>query len=839
MSSKSGHAEPRAGAEAASTAAGALTLPVTGMSCAACVRRVETAVGSVLGVSDASVNLATSSARASLGPEATTAAVVNAVRDAGYGVDTERLDAEVEGIFCASCVQRIEKALLKTPGVVSASVNLATGKVSVESIAGTVSHADIAEAAARAGDYSVKRLEPPPGDGVPVENREEREERERQGLRRQLVIAAALTFMVFVGSMSGLFPFVLRVPVFARHLALLVLTVPVMFWAGLRFFRGFWSATRHGTADMNTLVAVGTSAAFAYSAVVTFAPDVVSTAGAAAHVYFDTSAMIVTLILLGRYLEARAKGRASQAVKRLADLAPRTAVVRRADSETEIPVEEVVPGDVVIVRPGGKVAVDGVVIKGRSAIDESMITGESVPVEKGPGDEVIGATMNRTGSFEFRATRTGRGTVLASIMKMVEDAQGSKAPIQRLADRVAGVFVPVVIGIAVVTFIAWKLAGPEPSTARALLNFVAVLIVACPCAMGLATPTAIMVGTGRGAEMGILVKGGETLELAHRLTTVVLDKTGTLTKGEMSVTDVEPIGDTSEEELLGAAASAELGSEHPMARAIVAAANELGVRSGEPQSFEATPGMGVVAEVEGRRVIVGTADLLRTLGVSLPDEGDGPAAEIAQRLSSAGRTPLFVAAGDRLLGVIGVADTLRDESRGAVEGLRRMGLTVVMLTGDRRTIAEAIGAEVGVDRVIAEVLPQEKAAAVAALQKEGGLVAMVGDGINDAPALAQADVGIAIGTGTDVAIEASDITLMRADLRGVVDAIRLSRRTIRTIRQNLFWAFFYNSVGIPVAAGVLYPAFGLLLRPVFAASAMAFSSVSVVTNSLRLRRTRL
>ncbi len=780
MSSTSDRKNPEGEARAASPAPAELTFPVTGMSCASCVRRVETAIEAAPGAADVSVNLATMSARVSLGREASTAAIVSAVRDAGYGVDTERLEAEVEGIFCASCVQRIEKALLKAPGVVSASVNLATGRVSVESIVGSVTHAGIAEAAARAGDYRVRPLTQTAGVDAETETREQREEREQRSLKLRLVVAAVLSVLVFIGSMPGLFPFVRHVPLFARHVTLLVLTVPVMFWAGLRFFRGFWSATRRGTADMNTLVAVGTSAAFAYSAAVTFAPDVVSATGTPAHVYFDTSTMIVTLILLGRFLEARAKGRASEAIKRLADLAPRTAAVRRGNSEVEIPVEEVVPDDVVIVKPGGKVPVDGVVLKGHSAVDESMITGESVPVEKGPGDEVVGATINRTGSFEFRATRTGSETVLARIMKMVEDAQGSKAPIQRLADRVASIFVPIVIGI--------------------------------------------------------LIKGGETLELAHKLTTIVLDKTGTLTKGEMSLTDVVPVDGTSEAELLGAAAAAERGSEHPVARAIVDGARERAVRSAEPESFEATPGMGVVAEVEGRRVVAGTADLLRAHGVDLPD---GSAAETARRLASGGRTPLFVASDGRLLGVIGVADALRDESRGAVGELREMGLTVVMLTGDRRRIAEAIGAEVGVDRVIAEVLPQDKAAAVAALQKEGALVAMVGDGINDAPALAQADVGIAIGTGTDVAIEASDVTLMRADLRGVVEAIRLSRRTIRTIRQNLFWAFFYNSVGIPVAAGVLYPAFGLLLRPVFAAAAMAFSSVSVVTNSLRLRRSRL
>ena len=821
---------------AESTARGrALTMPVTGMTCASCVGRVEAAIKAVHGTSEISVNLATSSARFTLGNGATTAAVVNAVRDAGYGVETRHLEADVEGIFCASCVQRIEKSLLATPGVISASVNLATGKISVESISGLITHADIALASERAGDYRVRPIASGGGATAQADSREERERQERLELRQRLLVAAVLSVLVFVGSMPGIFPFVLRVPVFARHLTLLLLTLPVMFWAGSGFFRGFASATRHRTADMNTLVAVGTSAAFVYSAAVTFAPELVSVAGTPAHVYFDTSTMIITLILLGRYLEARAKGRASRAVKRLADLAPRTATVRRGGGDVEIPVEEVVPGDVMVVKPGSKVPVDGVVLRGDSTIDESMITGESVPVDKRPGDEVVGATINRTGSFEFRATRTGGETVLARITRMVEDAQGSKAPIQRLADRVAGVFVPIVLVVAVVTLVVWKLAGPEPTTTRALLNFIAVLIVACPCAMGLATPTAIMVGTGRGAEMGVLVKGGETLELAHKLNTVVLDKTGTLTRGEMSLTDVIPAEGASETELLSAAAAAEQGSEHPVAGAVLAAARDRRITLVPLAAFEAKPGMGVLADVRGREIAVGSRELLTARGVELPSDS----LEAARRLSSSGRTPLFVADGDVPLGVIGVADTLRDESREAVEELRNMGLTVVMLTGDRRPIAEAVGAELGVDRVIAEVMPDDKVAVVASLQEEGALVAMVGDGINDAPALAQADVGIAIGTGTDVAIEASDITLMRADLRGVAGAIRLSRRTIRTIRQNLFWAFFYNSVGIPVAAGALYPAFGILLRPVFAAAAMAFSSVSVVTNSLRLRGLKL
>jgi len=753
-----------------------------------------------------------------------------------------RIQAEVEGIHCASCVKRIETKLLEMPGVVSASVNIATGIITAETDGSELTIDDVAAAAARAGDYKVHAIggdaafpgTPATGGAVSgtadpgVDTRAARRDREASASTRRLVVAVGLTVVIFIGSMPGLFPFVLGVPTFTRHIALLLLTIPVMFWAGAGFFRGFWSAARHGTADMNTLVAVGTAAAFVYSAVATFSPDVLAAGGETAHVYYDTSAMIVTLILLGRYLEARAKGRASRAIERMADLAPRTARVIADGVEREMPAADVAPGDVLLVRPGEKIPVDGVVKSGSSTVDESMITGESLPVEKGEGDEVAGATVNMVGSFEMRAVRTGDKTVLAQIARMVAQAQGSKAPIQRLADRVAGVFVPVVVVLAIATFIVWKVAGPEPATTHAILRFVAVLIVACPCAMGLATPTAIMVGTGRGAEMGILVKGGEVLELAHRLTTVVLDKTGTLTRGRMAVTNVLPAPGAGSHELLRAAASVERGSEHPIARAIVERARSEGIKLQRVERFEATPGKGVAALVDGQEVFLGAPDTTSELERSMESE-----------IEARGHTPVIVRRGNRVLGAIGVADTLRDESREAVADLRRMGVRVVVLTGDRRHIAEAIGRELGADEVVAEVLPDEKADHIRDIQRDGSIVAMVGDGINDAPALAAADVGIAIGTGTDVAMEASDITLMRADIRGVADAIRLSRRTMRTIRQNLFWAFFYNSVGIPIAAGVLYPAFGVLLRPTFAAAAMAFSSVSVVTNSLRLRRARV
>ena len=714
----------------------------------------------------------------------------------------------------------------------AASVNLATEKAVVEYDAAAVGLDRLVGAVEGAG-YGVV-----PEEG---ESFEEVRAREYGRLRSRFAVAAVLTALILMGSLPHMLGFEAPIPMGWLNIGLLLLATPVQFWAGWRFYRGAWGALRHGGADMNTLVAVGTSAAYLYSAVAALAPQLF--AAGRAEVYFDTSALIVTLILLGRLLEARARGSASEAIKKLAGLHAKTARVVRGGEELDVPVGDVRVGDVVVVRPGEKVPVDGVVVAGESAVDEAMISGEPMPVVKRAGDEVIGATLNTTGSFRFEAKRVGAETALSRIIALVEEAQGGKAPIQRLADRISGVFVPVVMVIAAITFLVWLVFGPDPAFTFALLNFVAVLIIACPCAMGLATPTSIMVGTGKGAESGVLIKGGEALEGAHKLTTVVLDKTGTLTRGKPELTDVIVSNGFSERELLRLAASAERGSEHPLGEAIVRGAKGLSLA--ETEVFRAVSG-GVVARIEGRAVLVGNERLLREAGVS----EDGLSGRL-EELSSVGKTPLLVAVDGGLAGLVAVADTVREESREAVERLHALGLEVAMITGDNERTAAAVAHELGIDRVLAEVLPQDKAAEVKRLQAEGELVGMVGDGINDAPALAQADIGIAIGTGADVAMEAADVTLISGDVRGVARAIELSKATVRNIKQNLFWAFAYNVALIPVAAGVLYPLFAggtvpealepLLgeygfLNPVLAAAAMALSSVTVVSNALRLRR---
>jgi Cu+-exporting ATPase len=652
----------------------------------------------------------------------------------------------VSGMTCAACARRVEKALSGTAGVRAANVNLAAEKYDPA----TVGPEDLVGAVEAVG-YGVVREEEASGEDAHA--------RKCERLRGRFVVAAVLTGLILAGSLTPMLGF--EVPISMRWLdfGLLLLATPVQFWAGWRFYRGAWGALRHGGADMNTLVVVGTSAAYLYSAVATLAPQLF--AAGRADVYFDTSALIITLILLGRLLEARAKGRTNEAIKRLAGLGAKSARVVRDGEEEDVPVENVRVGDVIVVRPGEKVPVDGRVLAGESAVDEAMITGEAMPVTKKAGDEVIGATMNATGSFRFEATRVGKDTALSQIIQMVEAAQGSKAPIQRLADRISGVFVPVVMVIATLVFFVWLIFGPEPALTFALLNFVAVLIIACPCAMGLATPTSIMVGTGKGAESGILIKGGEALEGAHKLTTVVLDKTGTLTRGTPELTDVVPQDGIRERELLRLVASAERGSEHPLGEAIVRGAKRRGLALAEAEEFRAASGSGVSARVEGHTVLVGSERFLREAGVN----EDGLSGRL-EELSSAGKTPMLVAIDGEPAGLVAVADTVKEESRGAVERLHALGLEVAMITGDNRRTSKAIARELGIDRVLAEVLPQDKAVEVKRLQSEGKRVGMVGDGINDAPALAQADVGIAIGTGADVAMEAADLTLSPATCAG-------------------------------------------------------------------------
>ena len=763
----------------------------------------------------------------------------NAVDDSGDKADLAYITLNIGRMTCTSCVVHVENALKEVEGVLSANVNLATEQATVEYIPGLATLPDMKAIVDDAG-YIVEGVA---GDDSSNDGERLARTKEIKTLRQKVLIAAGIGAVIFMGSFREWFPWM---PSFLQNWYVLwALATPVQFWAGWQFYQGAWGALKHKTTNMNTLIAVGTSTAYFYSAAATIFPDFFRVEQAEAKVYFDTAAIIIALILLGRFLEARAKGRTSEAIRKLMGLQPKTARLVRDDQEVDVPIEDVVPGDVIVVRPGESIPVDGIVTEGTSAVDESMLTGESIPVEKMADSPVFGATINKTGSFRFRATKVGTDTALAQIIKLVQEAQGSKAPIQRLADQVASYFVPIVMGIATVTFGVWLFAGPSPAFTYALLNLVAVLIIACPCALGLATPTAIMVGTGKGAEFGVLIRSAEALETAHKIDVVVLDKTGTLTVGKPRVTDVVVDG-VSEGELLMLAASAEKGSEHPLGEAIVAAAVERGLTLKDVEEFNAIPGRGIEAKVNGTQVILGNLALMQDRSYDL----NGMEAQ-ATELSIQGKTPMFIALGNRVGGIIAVADTLKPEAHDVVQSLQSMGREVIMLTGDNRRTAEAIARELGVDRVLAEVMPEDKSQEIKNLQAEGKVVAMVGDGINDAPALVQAQVGIAIGTGTDVAMEAADITLVRGNLDGIVDALALSKATMRTIKQNLFWAFFYNTALIPVAAGVLYPIFigggvpGPLqpflgdfgfLNPVLAAAAMAISSFTVISNSLRLQR---
>ncbi len=740
----------------------------------------------------------------------------------------ERITAPVRGMHCAACVGKVERALTAMAGVESASVNLATEQATVAFDPARTDLVRLREAVAAAGyELAEPRPEPVPGEAVDGERAAREAALRREKVR--FVVGAVLSAPVLLGGMPHVVPWV---PALLQNPWLqLVLTTPVQVWVGWQFHQGFVHDLRYRTASMATLVSIGTNAAYLGSVAVTLWPHAFVSHGAMT--YYDVSAVVITLVVLGRWLEARARSRTSEAIRKLMTLAPRTARVIRDGVEADVPTAAVRVGDFVRIRPGERVPVDGVVTEGASTVDESMLTGESLPVEKAPEAKVFAGTVNRTGTFVFRAARVGSETTLARIIKLVAEAQGSRAPIQRLADRVAAVFVPIVLVIAALTFVAWWLVGPEPAGLVALTNAVAVLVIACPCAMGLATPTAIMVGTGRGAEFGVLIKSAAALELLHRVDTVVFDKTGTLTVGRPVVTDVVPVGAASEDEILALAAAVEQASEHPLGEAIVARAKERGLALPPIAEFTTVPGRGIDAMATDGRVLLGNRTLMDARGIDVR-----LLAGRVRELAAEGKTAVYLAFAGRLLGVIAAADVPKPDATRAVAALKRLGVSVAMLTGDHRLTAEAVARQARLDRVLAEVLPEDKAREIRALQAEGRRVAMVGDGINDAPALAQAEVGIAMGSGTDVAIDAADVTLMRGDLVGVVAAIELSRRTIRVIRENLVWAFGYNTILIPVAAGALYPLWGVQLSPILAGAAMAFSSVSVVTNSLRLKRWR-
>jgi Cu+-exporting ATPase len=741
---------------------------------------------------------------------------------------SDSIHLSVEGMTCASCVSTVEKALSSVPGVIDARVNFAANSATVDT-AVAVPISVLTEAVAAAG-YRAEEME----EDIDTSDAERVEsERRYRLLMRKFWFAALVSLPVIYFSYPEIFPGVPEkgsTALWWIWLAMGILTIPVLAWSGSQFFTGAWAASRHRSANMHTLIATGISAAWLYSTVAVVAPGFFPDE-MLRDVFYDVTAVVTALVVLGTALELRARARTSEAMKKLIGLQAKTARVLRDGTEVDIPVNEVEVGDVVVVRPGEKIPVDGQVVSGSSAVDESMVTGEPIPVEKTEGTTVIGATINRTGSFRFRATRVGRDTMLAQIIRMVRDAQGSKAPIQRTVDKVSGYFVPAVLIVAVATFMTWYTFGPSPALVYAVITMVTVLVIACPCALGLATPTSLMVGIGKGAENGILIRSGDALETAHRIDTVVVDKTGTITRGAPSLTDIIAFEKYTEDEVLRLAASAEKGSEHPLGESIVRAATERGFVLSDPDRFSAVPGHGIEAVVDDRRVVLGTLKLMADRGVSA-----GAAETRLEELSEQGKTAMVVAVDGELAGVVAVADTLKEDSTEAIARLHRLGLEVVMLTGDNHRTAKAIGDQVGIDRVLAEVLPDEKATQIKLLQAEGKTVAMVGDGINDAPALAQADVGLAMGTGTDVAMESGDVTLVKGSLTGVATSIELSKATMRNIHQNLVGAFAYNTLGIPIAAGLLYPAFGILLSPLIAGAAMAFSSVTVVSNANRLRR---
>ncbi len=806
-----------------------LRIEIDGMSCAGCASRAERALTALPGLRDVSVNFAAGTAQMVL-DGADLKQITEALKAANYPARTEQTSLNITGMTCASCVARVEDTLRRQPGVIDATVNFATETATVTYLAGATNAAELARAVTETG-YPAHAP-----DGATPDQTDRRDE-EAAHARRNMLIAGALTLPVFLTEMGGhLIPglhhtIVATVGQTTFWTVQFVLITLVLIWPGREFFSKGLPALFRAAPDMNSLVALGTLAAWGYSTVALFAPQVLPEGTLA--VYFEAAGVIVTLILLGRWLEARAKGRTGAAIRKLIGLQAKTARVERDGETHDIPVDEVREGDIVIVRPGEKIAVDGEVTKGASYVDESMISGEPLPVAKEPGATVIGGTINGEGALSFRATKVGRDTMLAHIIAMVNEAQGAKLPIQSLADRVVRVFVPVVIAIAILAVAVWLVVGPDPALGFALVAAVSVLIIACPCAMGLATPTSIMVGTGRAAELGVLFRKGDALQRLNQARVIAFDKTGTLTEGRPRLARMETFGGFDRAETLALAAAAETQSEHPIARAIVAAAQEDGQTIARPDSFRAISGYGLEAQIDDRRVLAGAERLMTREGIAID-----PATEIVAQMGRAGQTPVFVAIDGRLAAVLAIADTVKPTSRRVIDALHAAGVKVAMITGDTRATADAIAAELGIDHVEAEILPGGKVDAVRALRRRFGPVAFVGDGINDAPALAEADTGIAVGSGTDVAIESADIVLISGDLTGVVNARHISARSMRNIRQNLFWAFAYNGALIPVAAGVLYPLTGLLLSPMLAAGAMALSSVFVVTNALRLRRLR-
>lgn len=808
-----------------------IDLPITGMTCAACVRNVERALKKEDAVSEATVNLATERARVDYDPSLTTLnQIVERVEKSGYGVATAKAELPITGMTCAACERNVSRALKKPDGVLDVSVNLATERATVTYLPGVTRRSDLIAAVEKAG-YGVVDTA---GMEAPEDAERAVREAEIQRQRRLVIIGAVFSVPLVILSMTRHFmhniPFLMdSFPFLMEDYWLFIfgaLATPVFVLLGRQYIVAAYKSVRNGTANMDVLVAMGSSAAYLYGLIVLLGIIFNFSDAVGKDDYFESAAVILTLITLGKLLEARAKGRTSEAIKKLMGLTPKTATLLRDGEEVEVKIDDLVIGDVMLIRPGERIPVDGVVTEGRSSVDESMLTGESLPVSKSVGTPVIGGTVNKQGRLVAEATRVGAETALAQIIRLVQDAQGSKAPIQRVADQVSAIFVPVVLALAALTFIGWMLIGQVPFT-EAMLHTIAVLVIACPCALGLATPTAIMVGTGRGAEMGILFKNSESLENAHRLQVVTLDKTGTITQGEPAVTDIIPLSSFTRDELLRLVASAERGSEHPLAEAIVKAAKSSGIALVQPEGFASDSGRGIQASIEGHSIKVGSPRYVVEHGVDLGDSQ----ADI-DRLQSNARTAIIALVDDTVAGIIGIADTVKTGSPQAIAMLKAVGIEVVMITGDNEKTAQAIAREVGIERVFSDVLPGDKANAVKQLQAEGKRVAMVGDGVNDAPALAQANVGIAIGTGTDIAMEASDVTLMSGDLRGVARAIMLSKATMRTIYQNLFWAFVYNIILIPVAMS------GLLI-PMFAAGAMAFSSFFVVSNSLKLRRSSL